>query len=213
MNGQNDKTINGYNQTVTKYINTSPQKVDGRLKAWIDKNLDKLDKTAKILEIGSGSGKDADYFISLGYEMEMTDASQGFVDHLKQSGKNARLLNAIIDDLGGGYDMVFADAVFLHFNPEQLKAVLNKAFNALKPNGRIVFSMKAGSGEEVTDRKLDVSRYFCYYGADDIKGLLINAGFVNIEIETIDDYRGKGRPDWLLVDAVRPRPKRQPTIQ
>ena len=201
MNNLNDQTVKGYDKTVAKYIDTSPQKVDGHLKTWIDKNLKPMDKTAKILEIGSGSGKDADYFESLGYKMELSDASQGFVDHLTKNGKTARLLNAITDDLGSGYDMVFADAVFLHFNPEQLEEVLRKIFDALRPNGRIVFSMKAGSGEEVTDRKLDVNRYFCYYQANDIKKLLVKTGFANIEIETIDDYRGKVRPDWLLVNA------------
>ena len=200
----NDQTISSYDKTVAKYIDTSPQKVDGHLKAWIDKNLKQMDKTAKILEIGSGSGKDADYFSSKGYQMELTDASQGFVDHLVKSGRPARLLNAITDDLGKDYDMVFADAVFLHFNPEQLEKVLSKIFDALKPDGRIVFSIKAGSGEEVTNRKLDVNRYFCYYQANDIKDLLEKAGFINIEIETIDDYRGKSRPDWLLVTAIKP---------
>jgi SAM-dependent methyltransferase len=203
MNNLNDQTVKGYDKTVTKYIDTSPQKVDGQLKAWIDKNLKQIDKTAKILEIGSGSGKDADYFESLGYKVELSDASQGFVDHLIKNGKPARLLNAITDDLGGDYDMVFADAVFLHFNPEQLEKVLSKVFEALKPNGLIVFSLKAGSGEEVTDRKLDVNRYFCYWQADDIKKLLVKNGFTDIEIKTIDDYRGKARPDWLLVNANR----------
>ncbi len=201
MNNLNDQTVKGYDKTVAKYIDTSRQKVDGHLKAWIDKNLKSMDKTSKILEIGSGSGRDADYFESLGYKMELSDASQGFVDHLSKNGKSARLLNAITDDLGSDYDMVFADAVFLHFNPEQLGRVLSKIFEALKPNGLIVFSLKAGSGEEVTDRKLDVNRYYCYWQADDIKKLLVKNGFINIEIETIDDYRGKARTDWLLVNA------------
>jgi SAM-dependent methyltransferase len=203
MDDLNNQTVKGYDKTVAKYIDTSPQKVNGQLKAWINKNLKQIDKTAKILEIGSGSGKDAAYFESLGYRMELSDASQGFVDYLIKNGKSARLFNAITDELDGDYDMVFADAVFLHFNPEQLEKVLRKIFKALKPKGLIVFSLKAGNGEEVTDRKLGVNRYFCYWQADDIKKLLLKNGFTNIEIQTIDDYRGKDRPDWLLVNANR----------
>ncbi|MEO8105229.1 MAG: class I SAM-dependent methyltransferase [Candidatus Saccharibacteria bacterium] len=204
MNDSNDQTVAGYNKTVSKYIDTSPQKVDGDLKNWIDKNLSKLDQSAKILEIGSGSGKDADYFTSRGYALELTDASRGFVDHLNKTGRNARLLNAITDDLGFGYDMVFADAVFLHFNRVQLKDVLEKVYEALKPSARIAFSLKAGRGEEITERKLDVPRYFCFWEAEDIQKLLTSIGFKDVDIVVIDDYRGKDRPDWLLIDAVRP---------
>lgn len=203
MNDANDQTVASYNQSVTKYIDTSPQVVDGDLKAWIDKNLGKLTGVPKILEIGSGSGKDADYFTSKGFDMELTDASQGFVDHLIEAGKKARLLNALTDDFGTGYDMVFADAVFLHFNRDQLDLVLGKVYASLKTNGRLVFSLKAGSGEETTERKLDVPRYFCFWEADEIRKVLTNAGFSKIEIESIGDYRGDARPDWLLIDAVR----------
>jgi SAM-dependent methyltransferase len=203
MNDTNSQTLAGYDKTVAKYIETTPQTVDGNLKTWIDKNLDKLASGAKILEIGSGSGKDADYFASRGHAIEVTDASQGFVDYLIKNGKNARLLNALTDDLGGEYDMVFADAVFLHFNRDQLKAVLSKVHTALRPGGHIVFSLKAGSGEEITERKLDVPRYFCFWEEEAIKRLLVETGFNKIEIATIDDYRGKGRPDWLLLNAVK----------
>jgi hypothetical protein len=55
MSDSNDQTLAGYNKTVSKYIDTSPQNVGGDLKNWIDKNLSKLDQSAKILEIGSGS--------------------------------------------------------------------------------------------------------------------------------------------------------------
>lgn len=203
MNDSNDRTVISYNQAVARYINTSPQIVDGDLKVWIDKNLEKLGSEPKILEIGSGSGKDADYFASKGFAMELTDASQGFVDHLIKTGKKARLLNALTDDFGAGYDMIFADAVFLHFNREQLNLVLGKVYASLKSNGRLVFSLKAGSGEETTERKLDAPRYFCFWEADEIKELLIKAGFTEIEIELIGDYRGNVRPDWLLINAVR----------
>ncbi|HSX06431.1 MAG TPA: class I SAM-dependent methyltransferase [Candidatus Saccharimonadia bacterium] len=203
VNNTNDQTLDSYNKTVTKYIDTSPQVVDGDLKAWIDKNLDMLGNEPKILEIGSGSGKDADYFASRGFDMELTDASQGFVDHLVKAGKKARLLNVLTDDLGTEYDMVFADAVFLHFNRDQLGLVLNKVHSSLKSGGRLVFSLKAGSGEEVTERKLDVPRYFCFWEADEIEVVLKNAGFSKIDIMPVSDYRGDARPAWLLIGAVK----------
>ncbi len=203
MSNHNDITLAGYNASVLKYIETSPQVVSPDLKTWINKNLRKLGKNPDILEIGSGSGKDAEYFASQGFNMQLTDASQGFVDYLNSRGMNARLLNALSDDLGKNHDMVFADAVFLHFTTAQLNKVLLKVFGSLKINGRVAFSLKIGSGDEITDRKLDVPRYFCYWDSEDITRLLNETGFTQIEIDSVDDYRGKDRNGWLLVDAVR----------
>lgn len=200
---ENDQTVAGYDKTIEKYVETSPQIVTPELQTWIDKNLTMLPPKAKILEIGSGSGKDADYFKAKGFDMELTDASQGFVDYLNSRGKKARLLNALMDDLGTGYDMVFADAVLLHFTPQQMKKVLRKIYSALNIKGRVVFSLKIGQGEEITERKLEVPRYFCYWNEIDITERLTENSFVDIAIETIDDYRGKARHGWLLIDALK----------
>jgi predicted TPR repeat methyltransferase len=203
MNSNNKQTVDTYNSTVLKYIQESQQVVEGGLRQWIDENLAKLDKSAKILEIGSGSGKDADYFTSQGYSLELTDASQGFVDYLIKNGKQARILNALTDDFGTNYDMIFADAVFLHFNPEELKVIIRKAYYAIKSGGRLAFTLKVGKGEEITSRKLDSKRYFCFWKQDEIEELLSAVGFVQISSKVVDDYLGKARPDWLLISAVR----------
>jgi 2-polyprenyl-3-methyl-5-hydroxy-6-metoxy-1,4-benzoquinol methylase len=203
MSKTNEQTVDTYNKTVEKYIVTSPQVVDGDLKRWLDDNLAKLKTDAKILKIGSGSGKDADYFASKGYSVECTDASQSFVEYLQKKGRPARLLNALTDDLGSNYDMVFADAVLLHFTREEVKNVLQKIYQALKPGGLLLFSLKAGEGEEITERKLDSTRFFCFWQQDAIEEFLQAVGYADIETRIIDDYRGETRPDWLLISAVK----------
>lgn len=203
MENTNNQTVSSYDESYIKYIETCPTEVKGDLKAWIDRNFKSLDKKSKILEIGSGSGKDANYINSIGYNIELTDASQGFVDYLISQGRVARKLNALTDDLGADYDMVFSNAVFLHFTPSELDRVLANVYKALKPNGRIVFSLKAGEGEEITDRKLGVNRYFCYWKEEDVRALLARVGLKSIEIDITLDPRGKDRPDWLFVNAVK----------
>ncbi|MEP7204846.1 MAG: class I SAM-dependent methyltransferase [Candidatus Saccharibacteria bacterium] len=203
MNTTNEETIEAYNQAVDKYIKGSPQFVSDELKVWIDSNLSQLSKNAKILEIGSGSGKDADYFASQGYTMELTDASEGFVEHLKHKGYTARKFNVLLDDINSDYDMVFADAVFLHFTKEELVAVLNKTFQAVKSGGRLAFTVKVGNGEESTARKLDYPRYFNYWQEAEIEVMLKASGFSEIYIKSGNDFRGEQKPDWLYINAIR----------
>lgn len=203
MDISNKETVNAYNSSVDKYIAESPQIVSGELKEWIDGNLSKLDNQSRILEIGSGSGKDADYFYSQGYRMELTDASQGFVDYLNKKGHSARLLDILSDSIDVNYDMIFADAVFLHFTEDELLYVLKKAHSALRSEGRLAFTLKVGQGEETTTRKLDVPRYFHYWMQEDIERLLKEAGFSDFSSKSDTDYRGESRPNWLYVTAIR----------
>ena len=203
MQTTNAETLATYNAKVQTYIDTSPQQVDGQLKVWIDGNLEALDKDAKILEIGSGTGKDAKYITSKGYTMQLTDASQGFIEHLQKEGFEAQMLNAIKDDLGADYDMIFADAVFLHFTESELRTVLDKVYKALKPNGRLACTLKAGEGEESTTRKMDGPRYFHFWREDKIMNLLKEVGFTDISISSDQDFRGGDRPDWLHITAIR----------
>ena len=203
MNTTNEETLDAYNRAVTIYLEKSPQVVSGQLKQWIDDNLSSLEQTAKILEIGSGTGKDAAYFASQGYNVELTDASEGFVKYLREQGYSARILNALSDDLGTDYDMIFADAVFLHFTETELRIVLRKCLDALRKGGRLAFTLKAGKGEESTAQKLGHPRYFHYWQAEDIRELLAASGFSDIAISSDKDFRGEEKPDWLHINAIR----------
>ena len=99
--------------------------------------------------------------------------------------------------------MIFADAVFLHFTEPELRLVLNKVHEALKPTGRLAFTLKAGEGEESTIRKMDGPRYFHFWLEDEITQILQETGFSEVTITTDEDFRGKGRPDWLHITALR----------
>jgi predicted TPR repeat methyltransferase len=198
LNNTNEQTIEAYNKSVDAYIKNTPPKVDGHIQTWLDKCIDHLNPSSKILEIGVGHGKDADYLESKGFSVERTDASLSFVDYQKSKGHEAKVLNVLTDKIVDNYDMVLADAVWLHFTPEEAKSATDKVFNALNPNGIFAFSVKEGEGTELTDRKLHYTRYFCYWNETDIKKLLLEVGFNKIRITNATDYR-PDRPGWLLI--------------
>lgn len=199
---RNQKTLQAYDAHVQEYIDNTPKELSGEFRTWLDESLRALPANAKILELGSASGRDADYMESHGFSVERSDASKGFVQFLHSQGHSARLLNAITDEWGSDFDMVFADAVVLHFTREEMSIVAGKAFQALHSGGRFVFSLKQGDGDEFTTRKLGAPRYFCYWQPEAIERVLYDAGFGVVRFSLSDDYR-PDKPQWLLITALK----------
>jgi SAM-dependent methyltransferase len=198
MTNSNHQTIQSYEAHVQEYINGTPQDVSGVVKEWLDEAIANLPKDARILEFGSAFGRDATYLQNFGYKVECTDATQAFVDLLKQKGFNARQLNAITDDLGGQYDLVLANAVLLHFTRDETKQVLQKVFDALKPGGSFAFTLKQGEGEKWSEDKLGAPRYFCFWTEDQIQQLVEATGFTNVKVS---GDKATAKAEWVQVIA------------
>ncbi len=175
----NALTLATYEECAELYIERTSQEVAGSLKKWLDAALLELPTDAKILEIGSGGGRDASYIESLGYtRLTCSDAADSFVQWLLEHGHVAAPLNILTEEIDGSFDLILADAVFLHFTPEELQIVLGKCLRALNPGGSLAFTVKTGEGSEITNDKLDQPRFFQYWGPYDITRRVIHVGFV-----------------------------------
>lgn len=183
MSETNTTTLQSYEGHIQEYIDGTPQTVDGVVQEWLDAAVAGLPKNAKILEFGSAFGRDASYLQSLGYSVECTDATEGFVDLLQQKGFSARKLNAITDDINGSYALVLANAVLLHFTRDETADVLQKVLRALNPGGKFAFTLKQGEGEKWTENKLNAPRYFCYWTQEHISQLLTESGYSDVKVE------------------------------
>jgi SAM-dependent methyltransferase len=199
MNDSNDKTIQAYEAHVQEYIDGTPTTVDGVVKDWIDEATSQLALDARILEFGSAFGRDAAYLQGQGFSVECTDATQAFVDLLKEKGFDARHLNAITDDLDGPYDLVLANAVLLHFTRDEVKQVLAKVHAALKPGGTFAFTVKQGEGEKWVDDKLHAPRYFCFWTEELLQPVIKQAGFAEVKIT--GDQATRNNTKWLQIIA------------
>ncbi len=202
MNENNQTTLDSYNAHVQDYIDGTPQDVTGPIKAWINAMLAGLAHDAKILEIGTAFGRDAEYIEGQGYTVDKTDGSAAFVEWLNAHGHQARVLNALTDDLGADWNLIFADAVLLHFTREETRTVAAKAYSSLVSGGTFAFSLKQGEGEEWSEAKLGAPRYFCYWNEHDITALLKEVGFTNVSVGNFDSTT---RPDtkWLHITATK----------
>jgi SAM-dependent methyltransferase len=201
----NARTIDTYDRFALEYVRNSPRSVSGWVKGWLDRAVAGLPHDARVLELGSGPGHDADYLNSLGYHVVRTDATPAFVDMLRSNGNDAQLLNAITDDLPPGFDLVIANAVLHHFTRPQAACVIAKARAALTPGGRFAFSLRLGEGESWSNDKVGAPRFFCYWTSSQIHDVLAQSDFTDIDIrENRNPDFASGWKDWLHITARKP---------
>jgi SAM-dependent methyltransferase len=176
----NQTTLESYSHNVGKYIEKSPQELDTNLKSWIDKILTTQSLSAKILEIGSGTGRDASYMESRGFRVIRSDGAPGFVSHMNTEGKHAVRLNILTDEITGQFDLIYANAVFLHFTPDELRLILSKIMTHLSPNGTLAFRTLESDAEERqewSEHRLGAPLYFYHWPHEALERLLTVQGF------------------------------------
>ncbi|NCU41047.1 class I SAM-dependent methyltransferase [Candidatus Saccharibacteria bacterium] len=200
MSETNSRTVESYNAHIQEYIDGTPHEVSGVVKDWLDGSLADVPKDARILEFGSAFGRDAEYLAGLGYTVECTDATPAFVDLLQQKGFDAKVLNAITDELPQGLDFVLANAVLLHFTRDEASQVIKKVFDALNTNGRFAFTLLQSTKDNTWDNRLGAPRFFCYWTEPQIREVLESAGFCGVEIS---GDKETANATWLRIVAKK----------
>ena len=170
----NEVTLATYERAAERFRETIPRGANGALIELFDLIDSHLRDGGSILEIGSGTGRDAVELERRGHRVRRTDAPSSFVEMIRSDGYQVDQLNALTDDFGGPYDLVFADAVFLHFTPEQLATVLRKAHAAAE---FLAFTTRQGDGDEWSTRHLDLPRHFTMWQEEPLRELLAECGW------------------------------------
>lgn len=201
MSAANSETLRSYEARVAEYVEGTASEVAGEGKVWIDAILAGLPVEALIVELGSAFGRDAAYIASKGFDVECTDAVEGFVAKLHSRGFRARHFNLLSDEFDRGYDLIFANAVLLHFNRSEFAFVLKKLIGSLNSGGRCAFSLKRGKGEAWSEAKIGAPRYFCYWERDELQPILRDAGFSHWIVE--EAHTTRAHAGWLFITASR----------
>lgn len=189
----NEVTLATYEQAADAFRESIPTEPNTLL---IDLLAEAVEPGARVLELGSGTGRDALELERRGFVVRRTDATQAFLEMMRADGYDAEPLNAITDDFGGPYDAVFADAVFLHFDRAQLADVLRKSARAAPV---LAFATREGKGEEWSNRNLDLPRHFVMWQEEPLRELLTATGW---KVEHFN--RGESRIGfWFHVLASR----------
>jgi SAM-dependent methyltransferase len=164
--------------------------------------LDRLAPGARILELGCGSGRDAQAMIAKGFDVDATDGSSALAKEAE-----ARLERPVrvmlFDELDAisQYDAVWANASLLHVPEPALASVLGRVYRALRSDGIFAASYKAGRGGG-RDR---LGRYFNYPCREALLAAYAVAGaWSSLELDCGDGGGYDDEPTrWLAVLACK----------
>jgi SAM-dependent methyltransferase len=169
---------------------------------------------ARVLEIGTGPGRDALAMEHIGLSVRRTDISTGFVDRLHAAGYLADRIDPLTDDLtdtlrgGAPYDGVWANASLLHVRRESLPVVLRRLAEVTRPGGTLHLTLKGGDGARWSlHGHVGAPRFFTYWREEPLRERLADAGWDVDDVEhgesTPADRPGE---EWLAVFATRTSP-------
>lgn len=165
-----DQVRAAYEEAAAEYLTTTPAVVTGAMQEWIDRTISALPSHALVLEVGSGSGRDADYIEAAGLRVIRTDVVAAFLEGLRAKGHEAAYLDAVRDDFPVHLDCVFANAVVCHFEKPQFSQFLMRSRLALKPGGILSFTTKLGDRYESTTQqsRLAATRKFSRWPTNEL---------------------------------------------
>ncbi len=174
----------------------------GRVNPRLATFLSKVRRGGRILELGSGSGRDANAMLDAGFTVDATDGSRELAQIATQTlGQTVRVMR--FEDLHAvdAYDGIYASASLLHVPLADLTTIIGAVHQALVPGGIAWASFKSGEGEGM-DR---LGRYYNYPDATGLRLIWQNAAsWVRLDLEEWQGTGYDGEPTrWLAVTAVR----------
>ena len=119
--------------------------------------------TQCILDVGCGSGRDANYFAKQGYEVTAIDASAELIQWAEQHHMSSRITWVHLDFSSiekqaweNKFTGIWACASLLHVPFLELPFIINSLLDTFTDDGVMYVSFKYGKGERV-----DEERFFC----------------------------------------------------
>lgn len=193
---QSRQTIRSYEKYAERYDALVGQVANPFDQGWLKRLVSIAGENARILEVGSGPGREADFLETLGPSVRRTDATRKFIEIQAARGNQVELLDIITDEFGGPYDGIVGLCVLIHVPCAMIDTVLAKVVRALRPEGAFLVSLRNGDGES------DDGKYHTvYWRRDDFVSRLEAAGLnlVRDEFSVCSDG-----DEWNTFLAVRP---------
>ena len=154
-----------------------------------------LSEKSYILDLGCGTGRDANHFLRVGYKVDALDASEKMCKLAARNRQiNVRMMKFDeLDDINK-YDAVWACASLLHVPYDNLGNAIYKIEKALKPNGILYVSFKYGNFEGYRD-----SKYYTDMTEIRFKEITSRSGLILMEQWISEDISTRRNVKWFNV--------------
>ena len=203
-------TVAAYDSSATAYADGTRELPD-HVAAEVVAFVERLGPGARVLEVGSGSGRDAraleEAGRELGVSVRRTDVTPGFVELMRADGHAADVLDPLVDDLGDpvrpgdAYDGVWAQACLLHVARGDLPVVLARLADVTRPGGPLMLSLKEGDGERWSVHgHVSRPRRFVLWREEPLREVVEAAGWA---VDEVASHAGRDGEPWLRVRARR----------
>jgi SAM-dependent methyltransferase len=198
-------TVASYEASAEAYAAGQPPLSDD-VRAAIDAFVALLPTGSRVLEIGSGSGRDALALEERGVSVRRTDITPAFVTMLRAEGHEAAVADPLSDDLDdperdAPYDGVWASASLLHVRREDLPTVLANLAGVTCAGGALHLAVKEGDGARFSVHgNVPGPRHFTFWREPGLRAVLTDAGW---DVRSVTRNVGLREETWLDVLAVR----------
>ncbi len=200
--GEQAQTLEYYERNAESYFKATR---DADLSVLYEHFTRRLPEGARILDAGSGSGRDTLAFLQRGYAVSAFDSSPALCElSTRLTGVRTRVLRFQQLEDEDQYDGIWACASLLHVPEAELPDAIARLIRALKPRGVLYMSFKHGAGERVTED----GRFFADMTDSRLRRILQALPDAKLEELWITTGEGQfqGQGEWL--NALVSRQKR-----
>jgi ubiquinone/menaquinone biosynthesis C-methylase UbiE len=160
---------------------------------------------SRLLDLGCGVGRDAQYLASRGRPVVAGDLSLEMLRIAKRRCKGNYDIEFVQLDMTAlpfqreCFGGIWVCASLLHIPIRHMPKAIGELFRVAQPGGLAAISMKAGTGEGWrSGRSITDARWFTLVQPDQFRELLLAVGFSYAAV------RWSGRRNWFIAEARKP---------
>jgi SAM-dependent methyltransferase len=172
-------TIDAYDKYAQNYDESVVEFWDGFPRDFIEKLIDYSPAT-HLLDVGSGSGRDARLLRDYGFDVVCVDGSQSMVDMTTNLGFESYHSDFVdMNFEPESFDVVWAYTSLLHVPTDEIQQVIQKLRTYLRPKGIFAIGVIEGDSEGLINHKTmpGSPRYFRKYSSGELQQLIEPLGF------------------------------------